>query len=80
MLAKCANPDCRVEFKYFRDGRLYEFAMTAKGKYCPDNSPPPKQAAREMFWLCAQCSRTMSLQCSGGDVEVVRRSDRAGAA
>ena len=80
MLAKCANPDCPVEFKYFREGRLYEFAVTAKGMHCLDSAPPPKKSGREMFWLCAQCSRTMLLQCHGGQVELVSRSDRAGAA
>lgn len=80
MLAKCANPDCGMKFKYFRDGRLFEFAVTAKGKHCLDGAPPPKKSHRELFWLCAECARTMSLDCSDGEVAVVQRPDRVGAA
>src|SRR5512146_2486185 len=57
MLAKCANPDCSMQFKYFREGKLFEFVVTAEGKQCLDGSPPPKQSVRELFWLCAECSR-----------------------
>ena len=80
MLAKCANPDCSMQFKYFREGKLFEFVVTAEGKQCLDGSPPPKQSVRELFWLCAECSRQMSLECAAGEVAVVRRPHRFTAA
>jgi len=29
MVSKFANPDCRRELRYLRDGRIYAFAMSA---------------------------------------------------
>jgi len=29
MVSKCANPDCRRELRYLRDGSIYAFAMSA---------------------------------------------------
>jgi hypothetical protein len=68
MLSKCANPGCTTEFKYFRQGRLFEFNLSAGA--CYNTSPQQKGTSRELFWLCERCARAMTLQCSG-DGEVV---------
>jgi hypothetical protein len=72
MLSKCANPNCSTEFKYFRHGRLYEFNLGAGMRY--DTLPPRKGGSRELFWLCHECSRKLTLECSGGQVVPVARS------
>jgi hypothetical protein len=53
MISQCANPDCRRELHYLRDGRIYAFAMSAGNG--------SKQV--EHFWLCGECSKTMVLIC-----------------
>jgi hypothetical protein len=79
MLSKCANPSCQMEFKYFRSGRLFEFNV---GPGCCYNTlPPQKGTSRELFWLCEECSRALTLQCSGdGSVVTAPRSARERAA
>ena len=59
MVSKCANPHCRAEFEYFSEGRIFEF--TSK------TSPLTK----EFFWLCAECSQSISLRESERGVRVV---------
>ena len=53
MVSQCANPDCRRELRYLRDGRIYAFAMsTGNGS-----------KSLEHFWLCGECSKSMTLTC-----------------
>jgi len=75
MLAKCANPDCKMEFKYFRHGRFFEFNVGDGLGY--NTLPPQKGSSRELFWLCYDCSRKLTLQCDGGQVVSVPRSANA---
>ncbi len=63
MIGKCANPECPTEFKYFRDGKIFEFPSTAL-----KNSTNPKSLHRKMYWLCAECSRRYTLAIENGHV------------
>ena len=74
MLSKCANPNCTMEFKYFRHGRLFEFNIGECMSY--NTLPPQKGSNRELFWLCYECSRKLTLQCKDGQVVPVSRSAR----
>src|SRR5712672_992897 len=47
MVSQCANPDCRRELRYLRDGRIYGFAMSAGNG----------SKSLEHFWLCGECSK-----------------------
>ncbi len=76
MLSKCANPVCNTVFKYFRQGRLFEFNVGAGG-FCTSDEPPRKGTSRELFWLCEGCAQSLTLQCSDGRVQPVPRCARA---
>ena len=54
MIAKCANPDCTVVFRYLRGGKLFLLDI-------PRDSPREGTHRREYFWLCDQCSATMKV-------------------
>jgi hypothetical protein len=41
MVGQCANPDCRRELHYLRDGKIYAFAMSAGNA----------RKSLEHFWL-----------------------------
>lgn len=45
---RCANPQCKVESNYLRDGGLYTI---------DDLIPPSGQPQRRFIWLCSQCSQ-----------------------
>jgi hypothetical protein len=49
MVSQCANPDCRRELHYLRDGKIYQFVL----------SPKTGSKRLEHFWLCGECSKTM---------------------
>ena len=67
MLAKCANPSYNAKFKYLREGRLFEFNVGDGARY--NTIPSQISARREWFWLCEQCSRVLTLQCTAeGDI------------
>ena len=53
MVNQCANPDCRRELRYLRDGRIYLFAL----------STPNGDRRMEHFWLCGSCSKSLTLTC-----------------
>lgn len=77
MVSKCANPACKTEFKYFRDGTLYEFEHVGGTCAKPGRSSmAPKH--RTLYWLCKRCSAVYTLSCSGASVKVVQREDRHG--
>ena len=50
MVSKCHNPHCQSEFRYFGDGKLFEFPPAAAGD------------STELFWLCDACLRTHILK------------------
>jgi hypothetical protein len=63
MVAKCANPSCKLPFRYLSEGRLFRLE-TAVGKY-------------EYCWLCADCALTRSLKVEWGRGVVVVPSPNA---
>ncbi len=63
MIHKCANPDCHTAFKYFRDGKLYEFPVGGR-----PGAKPAMGSLRKMFWLCEPCSRNFTLALEEGAV------------
>ena len=51
MVSQCANPDCMQKLHYLREGKIYRFEMSTE------------TGARrlEHFWLCSDCSKSMTL-------------------
>jgi hypothetical protein len=60
VVANCANPECGVPFRYFREGRLCRFDLNHFG---PAPVGPDVTAHRrgEYFWLCGSCASRMTL-------------------
>lgn len=55
MLAKCINPVCSTSFRYLEQGRLFRLESDLP-------LGPGNREKSEYFWLCASCSRTMTLR------------------
>ena len=77
MVSKCANPRCGTDFKYFREGRIYEFTVGDEGACKTTSGAPLKGARRELFWLCQDCAQQFTLECAEGRIQVVGREHRA---
>ncbi len=73
MLHKCANPECDKQYKYLREGVLFEFQADRNNNYLP-LTLPAAGARREIFWLCHDCSRRLTLECHNGAVKIVPAS------
>lgn len=73
MVSKCANPNCKTDFKYFSEGRIYEFAVGGEGACKPNVEHPGKNATRELFWLCHECAQQFTLECEDGEIRVAGR-------
>lgn len=56
-IGKCANPDCRTEFKRLGTGKIYSWPVTQ-----PQAWGLPPNVKQKAVWLCAKCA-------SGNDVE-----------
>ena len=57
MLSKCSNPFCSAPFLYLRDGELFRLEADPKRR-------SGRPGRLEYFWLCGECSSTMSLRIS----------------
>lgn len=74
MISHCANPDCGKPFHYLHGGRLYRFDV-APPNLTSEEIPNaicsigPAQTA-VFFWLCEQCSSSLSLNFDGRRVSV----------
>ena len=69
MLSKCANPVCTTPFHYLRDGKLFQIdtSLNRPQSVGPQLVDEPRQPHRiEFFWLCAECSSTMTLAFQRG--------------
>ncbi len=54
MLTKCANPVCLTHFRYLESGTLF--------RYENDPRAAPDRTHREYFWLCRECSSSLTLR------------------
>ncbi len=54
MISRCANPVCLAKFDH-RKGQLFRFPMRAKDR-------PANTHSVQHFWLCADCSKSYSLE------------------
>jgi hypothetical protein len=78
MLSKCLNSGCSATFHYFGQGRLFRVDFADAGrKHAQAGEEVPacirSQACHiEYFWLCDECTATMTLELSdAGEVRVV---------
>ena len=63
MVSKCVNPRCGAEFRYFGEGRLFEF------------TPDSVKETSQLYWLCDHCVEKSTLEKnSDGEVCLVARS------
>lgn len=74
MLHKCANPECDKQYRYFGEGVLFEFQADRDNNYFPLTLPVAGGRRREIFWLCQDCSRQLTLECREGVVKVAPAS------
>ena len=77
MISKCANPACSVRFLYLHEGRLFRFEREAMEDTGPlmgfDPSVHKHSRGVEFFWLCENCSATMTLTFRKGVVVTTRQ-------
>ena len=53
MIGQCANPNCKRELRYLREGKVYAFELSTE----------TNNTRLEHFWLCGKCSKRMILTC-----------------
>ena len=58
MVTKCANPECKARFLYFREGRLFVTQSHTTGNA---GTIDPVIYPR-FYWLCERCSAGMTLE------------------
>jgi hypothetical protein len=59
MVSKCANPACSETFRYLHQGKLFRFEWSL----ATESPAGTREGLRHMefFWLCANCSDTMTM-------------------
>ena len=76
MLSKCANPECSEILRYLHDGKIFYLAPTPDIRIAMGRLRP---ALRERFWLCARCSKEMTVVWGGSHVTLVRLNEKMAA-
>lgn len=78
MVSRCANPACAAPFRYLHEGKLFQIERplnrnAANHNEFPDDATGRKPASQvELFWLCKNCSLTMTLIFEKGGRVVTR--------
>ena len=54
---KCANPECKAEFKRLGSGKLYTLAVTR-----PQAWGLPAHIKQKVVWLCSRCALTREVE------------------
>lgn len=71
MVQKCSNPECEAAYRYASRGQLFSFEIRHPVAPCRDvpTAICEKHPSHAMihFWLCDNCSRTLSLRFSMND-------------
>jgi len=75
MLSKCSNPGCGTRFRYLNEGQIFVAEWANAGDTCELTAGPAAKpwGRREMFWLCDNCRRTLTLSVRGSEVIAVPR-------
>ncbi len=76
MLAKCSNPACGAQFRYYHEGELFVFETKPGAHAKPGNKPveyPCASSGPHYFWLCSSCSSVMTVQWIDDRVTVVAK-------
>ena len=63
MLSKCANPGCPAPFLYLHQGKLFRFETEGD---VPAGASPKTARNLEFFWLCDECSATLTVSYQSG--------------
>ena len=81
MVSKCANPNCSTPFHYFREGTIFQVELDGAGGIRPTGpqlvASSGKTPRLEHFWLCGQCSNTMTLVVERGKGVIAAPRQRA---
>ncbi|MGC2112368.1 MAG: hypothetical protein WA655_22810 [Candidatus Korobacteraceae bacterium] len=56
-LGKCANPDCKAEFKRLGTGKIYTLPVRR-----PLAWGLPANVKQKVIWLCSKCAMTKEVQ------------------
>jgi hypothetical protein len=61
---QCANPQCRKELIYLREGRIEEHELEIPSRECLpfDNGFPANPVPSKFFWLCGECMKTHTIK------------------
>jgi len=70
MISKCANPACAARFLYLHQGKLFRFEREAQTdtqlSLGFDPTVHKHSQGVQFYWLCEQCSASMTLvYCKG---------------
>ena len=66
MVGRCANPECGIPFRYYRDGKLFRFELSAPSTALTVRSETVTRRRIEDFWLCGACASKMTLISEDG--------------
>lgn len=71
VLDKCANPACFAEFRFLRNGRLFEIETECSGPREAEGKLHDSKRRLEFYWLCDGCVELFVLRCDGRHVTTV---------
>jgi hypothetical protein len=73
VVGRCANPECGVPFRYFREGKLFRFDLSVASTPVRIQLDGTARRRIEDFWLCDSCVLKMTLISEDGVGERTQR-------
>jgi len=74
MVSKCANQACAATFRYWHEGKIL---LVEVGPAPPEKLDIYALRRLERFWLCDDCSKTMTIVSHPSGVLVVPLEDQS---
>jgi len=71
VLDKCANPACSAEFRFLRNGRLFEIETECSELRETEGKLHDSKRRLEFYWLCDGCVELFVLSSDGQCVTTV---------
>lgn len=66
MLSKCANPACSAQFRYLRQGRIFNLEI----KTLSSDGSGEAHCKVEHYWLCDRCAKIMEVVWQNGALSI----------
>lgn len=74
MLGKCANPECKANFRYLHEGRVFAIYVPATKAQYGGEIRAARMPCVQYYWLCPDCLQHINIEYDEASDRIVVHS------